>query len=41
MLALAALRREQRDDVIIGRHIHHPVADALDDAGAFVPEHSR
>ena len=39
--ALAALRREQRHDVIPGRHRRDVGADALDDAGAFVPEHRR
>jgi hypothetical protein len=36
--ALAALGREERDDVIARRHHRHPRADSLDDAGAFVAE---
>ena len=41
MLALAALRREQRDHVIAGRHVSDALADPLDDAGALVSEHGR
>ena len=39
--ALAALGREQRDDVIAGRDQPCVLADPLDDAGALVPEHGR
>ena len=39
VLALAALRREQRDDVIADRDVRHALADRLDDAGALVAEH--
>jgi hypothetical protein len=39
--ALAALRREERDDVISGLHRRDIGADPLDDAGAFVAEHGR
>ena len=39
--ALAALRREERHDVVAGRERGDAVADALDDAGALVPEHGR
>ena len=39
--ALAALRREERDDVIAGRERRDALADLLDDAGALVPEHGR
>ncbi len=39
--ALAALGREERDDVVAGRERGDPVADPLDDAGALVPEHGR
>ena len=41
MLAVAALRREERDDVIAGLDVRHAIADALDNAGALVPEHRR
>jgi hypothetical protein len=41
VLALAALRREQRDDVIAGRYVRDAFADALDDPRALVPEHRR
>jgi hypothetical protein len=41
MDALAALRREERDDVVAGRHRRDVLADRLDDAGAFVSEHGR
>ena len=39
--ALAALRGEERHDVIARRERGHVRADALDDAGAFVAEHRR
>ena len=39
--ALAALRGEERDDVVAGRERVDAVADPLDDAGALVPEHGR
>ena len=39
--ALAALRREERDDVVAGRERADALADALDDARALVPEHRR
>jgi hypothetical protein len=39
--ALAALRREERHDVVAGRERRDAVAHALDDAGALVPEHGR
>ena len=39
--ALAALGREERDHVVAGRDERDAVADALDDAGALVPEHAR
>ena len=39
--ALAALRREQRDDVVAGRERRDVRADLLDDAGALVPENGR
>ena len=39
--ALAALRREERDDVVAGGERGDAVADLLDDAGALVPEHGR
>ena len=41
VLAFAALRREERHDMIARRDIGHAVAHALDDARAFVPEHGR
>src|SRR5207244_3948099 len=41
VLALAALRPEERDDVVARRDIRHAVAYDLDDACAFVPEHCR
>src|SRR5207244_9774433 len=41
VLALAALRREERDDMVARRDIRHAVAYDLDDACAFVPEHCR
>jgi hypothetical protein len=37
--ALAALRREERDDVIAGGERADALADLLDDAGALVAEH--
>ena len=39
--ALAALRREERDDVIADGERADAVADLLDDARALVPEHGR
>src|SRR5205823_3660621 len=39
--ALAALRREERDDVIARLDGGDALADALDDARALVPEHRR
>ena len=39
--AVAALRREEGDDVVAGRDGIDAVADALDDAGALVTEHGR
>ena len=39
--ALAALRREQRHDVVARRDRRDVRADALDDACALVPEHGR
>ena len=39
--ALAALRREQRHDVVAGRDERHVLPDALHDAGALVAEHAR
>jgi hypothetical protein len=39
--ALAALRREQRHDVVTGGDVADAVADRLDDAGALVAEHRR
>jgi hypothetical protein len=39
--ALAALRREERDDVVAGRDVLDTVTDTLDDACAFVAEHGR
>ena len=39
--ALAALRREERDDVIAGRDRGDALADALDHARALVAEHGR
>ncbi len=39
--ALAALGREQRDDVIAGLHESDARPDALDDSCSFVPEHTR
>jgi hypothetical protein len=39
--ALTALRGEERDDPVTRRHRLHTLADALDDARAFVPEHGR
>ena len=41
MDALAALRGEQRDDVVARRDERDAVAHALDDAGALVAEHAR
>ena len=41
MDALAALGREERDDVVARRDERHARADALDDAGPLVPEHAR
>jgi hypothetical protein len=37
--ALAALGREESDDVVAGRHAGHALARRLDHAGALVPEH--
>jgi hypothetical protein len=39
--ALAALGRKERDDVVAVRDRRDPLADALDDARALVPEHGR
>ncbi len=39
--AFAALRREERDDVVTGHDAGHPAADVLDNAGPLVPEHGR
>ena len=39
--ALAALGREERDDVIAGRDERDAVTDPLDDARALVAEHAR
>ena len=39
--ALAALRREERHDVVAGRQRRDALADVLDDAGALVTEHGR
>ena len=39
--ALAALRREQRDDVVARRDERHALPDRLDHAGPFVPQHRR
>ena len=39
--ALAALRREEGDDVVAGRDRGDPVADLLDHPGALVAEHGR
>ena len=41
VLALAALRREQRHDVVADREVAHALADRLDDARALVAEHRR
>ena len=41
MHALPALRREQRHDVVAGRHERDVLPHALHDAGALVPEHAR
>ncbi len=41
MDALAALGREERDDVIARRDQLHARADALDDSRALVPQHAR
>ena len=41
MDALPALGGEEGDHVVAGRNEAHAVADALDDAGALVPEHAR
>ena len=41
VLALAALRREERDDVVAGLDVAHALPNALDDAGALVAEHGR
>ena len=38
--ALAALRGEERDDVVAGRDRGNALSDALDDSGALVPEHA-
>jgi hypothetical protein len=37
--ALAALRREQRHDVVAGGDARHALADLLDHAGPLVPQH--
>jgi hypothetical protein len=37
----AALRGEQRHDVVARAHQRHAVTDLLDHAGALVPEHAR
>ena len=39
--AFAALRREERDDVVADRNFTHAVPDRLDHASALVPEHRR
>ena len=39
--ALAALRSEERDDVIAFRDERYPLAHLLDDTGALMPEHAR
>jgi hypothetical protein len=39
--ALAALRREQRDDVVARGHARDALADLLDDARPLVPENGR
>ena len=39
MLTLAALRGEERDDVVAGRDRAHTLADRLDDPSPFVTEH--
>ena len=39
--ALAALRREERDDVVARGQRRDALADSLDHAGALVPEHRR
>jgi hypothetical protein len=39
--ALAALGREERDDVVAGLHERHALADRLDHPGALVAEHRR
>src|SRR5439155_26129424 len=41
VLALAALGREERDDVVAGDDRADALADRLDDAGALVPELGR
>ena len=41
VLALAALRREERDDVIAGLDVGDAVTDAFDDACTLVAEHGR
>jgi hypothetical protein len=41
VLALAALRRKQRDDVITGREVCDALAHTLDDPRALVPEYRR
>ena len=41
MDALAALRREQLDDVVAGGERGHALTDALDDPGSLVPEDRR
>jgi hypothetical protein len=41
VLALAALRREERDHVVAHRHVAHALADALDHARTLVPQHRR
>jgi hypothetical protein len=39
--AFAALRREERDDVVARRDVAYALADPFDDAGALVAEHRR
>ena len=41
MLALAALRREERDNVVARSDRADPLADRLDDSCSLVPEHRR
>src|SRR5204863_9154311 len=39
--ALAALRREERHDMVARRDVAHALADALDDARTLVTQHRR